>query len=82
MQNYKIDALNYTTNGQVRSDCADIIFINTGLSDVIINQALPLAPGQSFTFSANNDEIDRTIYTYTFSGAGVNSVTIFRKVYI
>ena len=82
MVNYKVDCLNYTTNGQVRSDCADIIFINTGTSQVKINAALTLAPGQSFTFSANSGEIDRTIYTYSFSGAGTNSITVFRKVYI
>jgi hypothetical protein len=82
MQNYKVDCLNYNNNGQVRSDCADIIFINTGTSSVIINAALILAPGQSFTFAANAEEIDRTIYTYSFSGAGTNSITVFRKVYI
>ena len=82
MTNYKIDALNYFSNGQVKSDCADIIFINTGTTTITINQSLPLAPGQSFTFSANAGEIDRTIYTYTFSGAGTNSITIFRKIYI
>ena len=82
MVNYKVDCLNYTANGQVRSDCADIIFINTGTSQVNINAALTLAPGQSFTFSANAGEIDRTIYTYSFFGAGNNSITVFRKVYI
>jgi hypothetical protein len=82
MQNYKIDVLNYLLDGSVKSDCADITFINTGSSTIRLNSALPLAPGQSITLSANAGEIDRTIYTYNFSGAGTNSLTVFRKVYI
>lgn len=82
MTNYKIDVLNYFENGQVRSDCSDITFYNTGTTVITLNNALPLQPGQSITFNANNNEIDRTIYTYSFSGAGTNSIIIFRKIYI
>ena len=82
MTNYKIDVLNYFSNGQVRSDCSDITFYNVGTTTVTLNSALPLAPGQSITFNANAGEIDRTIYTYSFSGAGTNSLVIFRKIYI
>lgn len=82
MNSYKIDVLNYAINNQVRSDCADITFYNTGTSVVTINSALPLQPGQSISFSANAGEIDRTIYSFSFSAAGTNSITIFRKIYI
>jgi hypothetical protein len=82
MISYKIDVLNYFDNGQVNSNCSDITFYNTGTSVVTLNSALPLQPGQSINFNANAGELDRTIYTYFFSGAGTNSLTIFRKVYI
>lgn len=82
MVQYKIDILNLITNGQVRSDCADITFINSGTSTIILNNALSLPSGQSISITANNDEIDRTIYTYTFQGAGTNSLVVFRKIYL
>ena len=81
MQNYKIDILNYKENGSVRSDCSDITFYNSGNSFLTINGALPLAPGQSISFNGNYNEIDRTIYYYSFVGNS-GSVTIFRKIYI
>ena len=83
MQQYKIDVLNlYEPNGSVKSDCADITFFNAGTANVVLNNALTLYPGQSLTLAANADEIDRTIYTYFFSGAGTRKLIIFRKIYI
>lgn len=80
--NYKIDVLNYVANGSVKSDCSDITFVNSGTTTVTLNNALPLTAGQSISFNANNNELDRTIYNFFFSGAGNNSLTVFRKVYI
>jgi hypothetical protein len=83
MQQYKIDVLNYTAAQSVRSDCADITFYNTGFDNVILNSALTLTPGQSISFSANANEIDRTIYNFSFSGINnFKSIAIFRKIYI
>lgn len=82
MQQYKIDILNLNSNGAVRSDCADITFINSGTSTIVINNALQLTSGNSITISANKDEIDRTIYNYFFTGAGSNILVVFRKIYI
>lgn len=82
LTNYKIDVLNYVANGSVKSDCSDITFVNSGTSTVTLNSALPLTAGQSISFNANNNELDRTIYFFAFSGAGSNSLTVFRKVYI
>ena len=81
MQSYKIDILNYRENGSVKSNCSDITFANTGNTTLTINGALTLAPGQSISFNANYNEIDQTIYYYSFP-ANVGSVTIFRKIYI
>lgn len=82
MQNYKIDVLNYSLNGSVRSDCSDITFFNAGTTNLILNNSVTLAAGQSLTINANAGEIDRTIYTYNFSGAGTQKLIVFRKVYI
>lgn len=83
MQNYKIDVLNLVDPvGSVRSDCADITFFNNGTSNVTLNSALVINPGSSITLSANGGEIDRTVYTYFFSGAGQNKLIVFRKVYV
>jgi hypothetical protein len=83
IQQYKIDVLNlYEPNGSVKSDCADITFFNAGTSNVVLNGALTINPGSSITLSANSNELDRTIYTYFFSGPGQNKFIIFRKVYL
>ena len=82
MQQYKNDILTYTDNNSVRSDCADITFYNSGLSNVIINSAVVIFPNGSFTLNANAGEIDRTIYNFKFDGAGVNQLTVIRKIYV
>lgn len=86
MQQYKIDVLLYVQDGAVRSDCADITFYNQGNSKVLLNNSVTINAGQSLTLSANANEIDRTIYTYSFNTTGLttinNKLIIFRKVYV
>ena len=83
MQLYKIDVLNlFEPNGSVKSDCADITFFNAGTANVVLNNALTISPGQSINLSANANELDRTIYTYFFQGAGTRKFIVFRKIYI
>lgn len=82
MQQYKIDTLNLTQDGSVKSDCADITFINSGTSNVVLNNSLTIPSGTSITITANKDEIDRTIYNYYFTGGGSNILIVFRKIYI
>jgi len=81
MQNYKIDVLTLNSQQEVRSDCADITFFNSGLSVITLNNALTLPAGSSISFTANNNEIDKTIYRISF-GTGYKSCTIFRKIYV
>ena len=82
LQNYKIDTLNYNYSYQVRSDCNDITFYNSGGVNITLNSSLVLNPGASISFSGNEQEIDTTIYTWTFPpGAGLKAITIFRKIY-
>jgi hypothetical protein len=86
MQNYKIDVLTYHENNSVRSDCADIAFQNNGTVDVTINQSFTLtANGGVLSLSANEGEIDRTIYTFSFpagSPIGNCNLIVIRKIYI
>lgn len=81
MRKYKIDILNYTTNGGVKSDCADITFFNNGLAPVTINAGLILFAGQSISFTANAGEIDTTIYNFSFGVGASNNLIVFRKIY-
>lgn len=82
LQQYKIDFLRYVQNGFVRSDCADITFANNGTTNITLNGGYVLTPGTNLQLTANNGEIDTTIYYFSFSGAGTNSLTIFRKIYV
>lgn len=82
MIQYKIDTLNLTSDGSVKSDCADITFFNSGTTTIVLNNSLSIAPGTSISITANKDEIDRTIYTYYFTGVGTNILIVFRKIYI
>lgn len=82
MTEYKIDTLNLTSDGSVKSDCADITFYNSGTTTIVLNNSLNIAPGTSITITANKDEIDRTIYNYYFTGVGTNILIVFRKIYI
>ena len=83
MQEYKNDILTYVENNSVRSDCADITFYNSGQDNIIINSAVFLFPNGSFTLSANNGEIDRTIYNFKFEGIyAKRQLTVIRKIYV
>lgn len=84
LQKYKIDILTYTTDGQVKSDCADITFYNNGGTNIILNNSILISPGNSLTLSANFNEIDITIYQYYFipNPPRTNKLVVFRKIYV
>ena len=84
MQNYKIDILTYFSDGSVRSDCADIAFQNVGTTDVLLNNGFTLPAGSFLSFTANDNELDNTIYNFSFINGviGSNQLTVIRKVYI
>lgn len=84
-QQYKIDILTLTgQNSSVRSDCGDITFYNYGTNKVQINDAITLLPSESISFSANYNEIDRTIYNFKFLtfGTNISRLIVIRKIYI
>lgn len=83
IRKYKINFLQYVATGSVLSNCADITFYNSGANNVTINSAVTLYTGQSISFSANNDELDTTIYYFTFQDTGKdNNLIVFRKEYV
>ena len=75
----RTDMLLVVENKQVESNCMSIGFRNQGTTDVIINDALVLVPGDK-TFSINQDDgyVDRTLYNIKFSGAGTKSLLVVR----
>lgn len=82
MKKYNIDFLQYGTTQFVKSDCNTITFYNAGTSILLINQVLPLANGQSFTITGNENELCTTQFLLTFEGEGINNCVIARKTYI
>lgn len=80
MRQYKVDFLTIVQDGAVRSDCGDITFINRGLGNVTINASLTLGNNQSITLSANENEIDKTIYTLSFSSPSGRCI-VLRKIF-
>lgn len=67
-------------NQQVKSDCGDFTIINTGTSGVIVN-GISLAAGDQYLSRANEGETNYTIYSVQFDNAGVNQITVIRKVF-
>ena len=84
IQKYKIDILTYVTDGQVKSDCADITFYNNGSTNIVLNNSVTITPGNSLNLSANYNEMDLTIYQFYFipNPPRVNKLIVFRKIYV
>ena len=83
IQKYKIDFLTYTSDGFVKSNCADITFYNNGSTVIVLNNSINIQPGNSLSLSANFNEIDTTIYQFYFipNLARPNKLIVFRKIY-
>jgi hypothetical protein len=72
----------YVKPSVVKSDCSDIIFINNGTEDVIINGVFTLAPNQSWSSANFRIDIDRTDYKIEFgNGGGTQNLVVIRKLY-
>lgn len=81
-QKFYIETKIFNTSSKVYSDCNAIIFINTGTTNVNVNDVI-IAPSQKLTLSGNFAEIDTTQYQITFANPidPNNQVTILRKLY-
>jgi hypothetical protein len=58
-----------------------VIFVNTGTSNVTID-GFTLAPNQSWNITGNADEMNIKVYSFNFSGSGVNQLTALFKRYV
>jgi len=65
--------------GSTPSNCNSILFVNTGIINVIID-GLQLVPNQSWTVDGNQGEINLKTYYFTFaSGAGAGLTVIYKR---
>lgn len=71
----------YSSNAQTDSNCNSIIFINTGQSNVNVDN-LVLTPGQQLAIAGNFNEINVKIYQITFLGTTAPALTVIYKRYI
>jgi hypothetical protein len=86
MINYKYDFLTLVNDKSVTSECGDISFYNSGGTPVTINNSITLFTGQTLVLSANENEIDKTIYYFKFLPTGnptdQNRLIVIRKIYV
>jgi hypothetical protein len=68
-------------DNQIKSDCNAIIFYNSGTSLVYVN-SWPLQPGDRLILGGNENEIDTSLYTISFSPGGTNEFYVLRKYYV
>lgn len=59
--------------------CNAIVYINSGTSNVILNDIYTLLPGQSIAFNGNQNEVDSTVYKIQFSAGGANLLQCWIK---
>jgi hypothetical protein len=81
LQKYEINVLQYSNTQFVQSNCNSITFYNVGSSTLLIEQSIPLANGQTFTITGNENEICVKQFLITFTGGGENNAIIVKKNY-
>ena len=82
LQNYRIETEPVSTPGVIDAkDSNEIIFINKG-TQVAEVDGFPLSNNEFLTDGGNKDEINKTKYRITFTGAGIPKLFVRRKFYI
>ena len=71
----------FQQSGQTDTNANSIIFVNQGTSNVTVDGFL-LTPNQSWNITGNRDEINIKVYSFNFSGAGTNQLTVILKRYV
>jgi hypothetical protein len=71
----------FSASSQTDTNANSIIFVNQGTSNVTVDGFL-LTPNQSWNITGNENEINVKVYTFNFSGAGVNQLTVILKRYV
>ena len=80
MLNFSEDFQLYNQTQIVRSDCNSLTVINTGTATAILN-GLEIAPGAQYYAPGNENELNTTKYTLSFTGVGTEIVLVIRKIY-
>lgn len=71
----------FQQSGQTDTNANSVIFVNQGTTNVSVDGFL-LTPNQSWNITGNRDEINVKVYSFNFSGAGVNQLTVILKRYV
>jgi hypothetical protein len=71
----------FSQSSQTDTNANSIIFVNQGTSNVTVDGFL-LTPNQSWNITGNENEINVKVYSFNFSGTGVNQLTVIFKRYI
>lgn len=78
---YESEQITYPQT-QVRANCNGILFINSGVQPVKINNFL-LSSNSSLSLDTQDKELDKSIYSISWpSGAVQAELTIWRKFYV
>jgi len=71
----------FQQSGQTDTNANSVIFVNQGTSNVTVDGFL-LTPNQSWNITGNRDEINVKVYSFNFSGTGINQLTVILKRYV
>lgn len=71
----------FTASGQTDTNANSVIFVNQGTTNVTVDGFL-LTPNQSWNIAGNQDEVLIKVYSFNFSGSGVNQLTVLYKRYV
>lgn len=71
----------FSQSSQTDTNANSVIFVNQGTSNVTVDGFL-LTPNQSWNITGNENEINVKVYSFNFSGTGVNQLTVIFKRYV
>jgi len=71
----------FSASSQTDINANSVIFVNQGTSNVTVDGFL-LTPNQSWNITGNENEINVKVYSFNFSGSGVNQLTVILKRYV
>ena len=71
----------FSASGQTDTNANSVIFVNQGTSNVTVDGFL-LTPNQSWNITGNENEMNIKVYSFNFSGTGVNQLTVIFKRYV
>lgn len=71
----------FSQSSQTDTNANSVIFVNQGTSNVTVDGFL-LTPNQSWNITGNENEMNVKVYSFNFSGTGVNQLTVIFKRYV